>query len=119
MQDKTKIVIADDHSVTLNGIKQIVEKIDFTEIVGTASNGKEALKILRMEKLPVLDYDNLLENLEIDISYNFDNNEEKGLVIPSIEIYSEIKKEISLLKEDNLEKYVKKCCNLINSIIKS
>ena len=79
---------------------------------------KEALEVLRIEKLPVLDYDNLLENLEIDINYSFDSNEEKGLVIPSVEIYSEIKKEISSLNEENLEQYVKKCCGLINFIIK-
>ena len=54
MQKKTKIVIVDDHSVTLNGIKRIVEKIDFAEIIGTASTGKEALKIIEKQQPDIL-----------------------------------------------------------------
>nr|NQU92305.1 response regulator transcription factor [Bacteroidota bacterium] len=54
MSNKTKLLIVDDHSVTLAGIKSIVEKIDFVEIVGAAGSGREALKILEKTQVDVL-----------------------------------------------------------------
>ena len=54
MLNKTKLVIVDDHSLTLAGIKNIVEKIDFVEVVGTANSGKEALDILNTVNVDVL-----------------------------------------------------------------
>jgi len=54
MSDKAKLLIVDDHSVTLAGIKSILEKIAFVEIAGTASSGREALKILEKTRVDVL-----------------------------------------------------------------
>lgn len=54
MPYKSKIIIVDDHSTTLDGIKKIVEKVDFVEITGTASSGKEALEIIENEQPDIL-----------------------------------------------------------------
>ncbi len=64
MQKKTKIIIADDHSVTLNGIKRIVEKIDFTKIIGTASTGKDALQIINKQQPDILITDIQMQDID-------------------------------------------------------
>jgi two-component system nitrate/nitrite response regulator NarL len=51
---KTKVIIVDDHSITLSGIKNIVEGIDFVEVVGTANSGKEALEILTNNNIDII-----------------------------------------------------------------
>ncbi len=54
MPDKARLLIVDDHSVTLAGIKSILEKIEFVEITGTANSGREALKILKKGRVDIL-----------------------------------------------------------------
>ena len=54
MQNKPKLVIVEDHSITLLGIKNIVEEIGIIEFVGTAKSGKEALKILSSTNVDIL-----------------------------------------------------------------
>ena len=54
MPDKLKIIVVDDHSVTVEGMVAIVEKIDFVDVVGTANSGKEALDIINSQKIDVL-----------------------------------------------------------------
>lgn len=43
---KINIVIADDHSLVRQGIKQVIEFESDIEVVGEASNGEEAVKII-------------------------------------------------------------------------
>ncbi len=49
--EKIKILIADDHSMVRQGLKQIVELENDIEVVSQASNGKEAVR-LAMEMNP-------------------------------------------------------------------
>jgi NarL family two-component system response regulator LiaR len=42
---KIKIVIADDHSITRDGIKILLKIQDDIELIGEASNGKEAIEL--------------------------------------------------------------------------
>ncbi len=49
--EKIKVLIADDHLMVRQGLKQIVELEDDIEVVSQASNGKEAVK-LTMEIQP-------------------------------------------------------------------
>lgn len=60
---KAKIIIVDDHSITLTGIKNIVEGIDFVEVIGTASSGKEALEILTENKIDIIITDVEMNNI--------------------------------------------------------
>ncbi len=44
---KIKILIADDHSIVRQGLKQIVNETDDLEVMGEAADGHEALKMIR------------------------------------------------------------------------
>lgn len=43
---KIRVILADDHPIFLNGLKQIIEEDDGIEIVGTAANGEKALELV-------------------------------------------------------------------------
>lgn len=46
--DKIKVVIADDHSLMRQGVKQILELEKDIEVIGQAANGQEALDIIKL-----------------------------------------------------------------------
>jgi len=52
--DKIKVMIADDHPLVRQGIKQILELEDDIVVIGQASNGNEAVKIARECKPDVI-----------------------------------------------------------------
>lgn len=59
MKENLRIVIADDHPLFRNGLKQLLEKEDNIKIIGEADNGLKALEII-LEKKPdiaILDID--------------------------------------------------------------
>jgi DNA-binding NarL/FixJ family response regulator len=47
----TKIIIADDHDITLHGLVSVVEKMVDISIVGTAKTGIEAINILKIKEV--------------------------------------------------------------------
>lgn len=66
-----KTLLADDHQLVRKGFRALLEELDFVEIVGEATNGKEVLGLLRHGCKPdivLLDYEmpvmNGLEALE-------------------------------------------------------
>ena len=46
MKDEFKIFIVDDHEIFRNGLKMVLEKLKYLEIVGEASNGKDFIEAL-------------------------------------------------------------------------
>jgi len=46
MKKKTKVLLADDHSIVLDGLTMVLEAEDQIEVMGTASNGQEVLDFL-------------------------------------------------------------------------
>jgi len=42
-----KVVLADDHKMSLEGLKSLIKTVDHIEITGEASNGKDALSLIR------------------------------------------------------------------------
>jgi two-component system, NarL family, response regulator LiaR len=48
--DKIRIVVADDHSVVREGTRTLLERQEDMEVVGEASDGEEALKIIEEKK---------------------------------------------------------------------
>lgn len=42
-----KVVLADDHKMFLEGLKSLIKTVDHIEITGEASNGKDALSLIR------------------------------------------------------------------------
>lgn len=74
---KIKIIIAEDHELVRQGFVAMLEKLDFAELAGEASNGKQVIELLRSGKLAdvvLLDIEmpvmNGLETAEM-ISKNF------------------------------------------------
>jgi len=59
-----KIIIVDDHSLIVKGIKSILENIDFVEVIATASSGKEALDILNTTKVDILITDIEMDDID-------------------------------------------------------
>lgn len=57
--NKIRIIIADDHAVFRNGLKQLIEEDSSIEIIGEAENGERALEIINESKpdIAVLDID--------------------------------------------------------------
>jgi len=51
---KKKIIIVDDHDITLFGLRSYVEKIGNLDIVGLATSGKEALEMIKLEKPDII-----------------------------------------------------------------
>jgi DNA-binding NarL/FixJ family response regulator len=45
----TRVLLADDHSLVRAGIRSLLEKISGIEVVGEASNGREALELIPTE----------------------------------------------------------------------
>jgi DNA-binding NarL/FixJ family response regulator len=59
MNDEIKIVIADDHPIFRNGLRQLLETMPNFKIVGEADNGEAALKLITEKKpdVAILDID--------------------------------------------------------------
>ena len=50
MKDKTRIVLADDHPIVLTGLRNLIESESDFVVVGEATSGPEALKVIRAER---------------------------------------------------------------------
>ena len=59
-----RVVLADDHELVRDGIRSLLEKMPGVEVVGEASNGREAIELVRSKSpslvlmdiaMPVLD----------------------------------------------------------------
>lgn len=51
---KTKLLIADDHTMFINGLKMLLSVSDLYEVVGVAHNGEEVLEILKKQEVDVI-----------------------------------------------------------------
>lgn len=47
MEGIVKIIIVDDHEIFRNGLKMVLGKLDYVEVVGEASNGQDFLDLIR------------------------------------------------------------------------
>lgn len=75
--NKCKVVLADDHAILTEGTSSILSEYDFIELVGIASNGEQANKLVETEKPDVLVSDISMPGKSIfDIS---DDIKRKGL----------------------------------------
>lgn len=59
MENQIKIVIADDHSIVRQGLRQMLDEREEFSVVGEAKNGREALELIEIAKpeVAVLDVD--------------------------------------------------------------
>lgn len=54
MEQIIKIIIVDDHEIFRNGLKMVLNKLKYPEIIGEASNGQEFLEILDREQADIV-----------------------------------------------------------------
>jgi DNA-binding NarL/FixJ family response regulator len=47
IENDFKIIVVDDHELFRKGVIMVIEKLDFVEIIGEASTGKELLQLLK------------------------------------------------------------------------
>ncbi len=47
MDGLIKIIIVDDHEIFRNGLKMVLGKLNYIEVVGEAENGQEFLDLIR------------------------------------------------------------------------
>ena len=71
MDQKIKILLADDHQLVRKGFRALLEELDYVDVVGEAANGQEAIGLLRRgvkTDIALLDYEmpvlNGLETLD-------------------------------------------------------
>ena len=50
MELKIKVIIADDHHLVRQGFKSLLEDLDFVDLIGEASDGKQVLHLLKNGK---------------------------------------------------------------------
>ncbi len=50
MEQKIKVIIADDHHLVRQGFKSLLEDLDFVDVIGEASDGKQVLQLLKKDK---------------------------------------------------------------------
>lgn len=97
--NKIKLFIVDDHKMFLEGIQSILEDLDFIEIIATAKNGEEALKLLKSLTPDIVITDIDMPNID------------------GIELTKKIKAEISNIKVIALSSHYKS--TVISTIIKA
>jgi len=85
MSEQIRIVIADDHSMIREGLKQLLELEGDIQVVAEAGNGEECLKVIEKEKpdvvlldinMPVMNGLKMLETLR-----NSKNRKQKVLIL--------------------------------------
>lgn len=52
--DSAKVLIADDHQIIIDGLKSLISSEENIELVGEASNGKEAIDLLNLINVDVV-----------------------------------------------------------------
>jgi DNA-binding NarL/FixJ family response regulator len=67
MNNTVKIIIVDDHEIFRNGLKMVLGKLDYVDIVGEAANGQDFLDLIRQ-----VNCDIVLMDIEMPIMSGID-----------------------------------------------
>lgn len=79
---KTKVFIADDHDIVREGIKAVISKDNFIQVIGEGNSGKEVLRFARHQKADVYILDiNMPEFDGIDTLNKLIKNDTEAKVI--------------------------------------
>lgn len=91
--EKIKIILVDDHRIFRDGLKSLLSEVDFIDVIGEASGGKELLEILKTLKPDLLIVDISMKDMSgIEVSKHI------------VAIYPEIK--IMILSMHTNEEFV-------------
>ncbi len=105
--EKKKILIVDDAQFVRNRIKKVIEKMDFAEVIGEASNGDDAISLYKELKPDLVTMDLVMPNTDgikaIEEIMKFD----KSAIIV---VVSAMGQELSILEatEKGAKDYIKK-----------
>lgn len=82
MKDKIKIIIADDHPIFRDGLKQLIEKEDNMSVTGEAEDGQKALELIQKNKpdIAILDM-SMPEKTGLDVLRELRNKKMKTKII--------------------------------------
>lgn len=81
MSDKFKIVIVDDHEIFRNGLKMVLGRLKYLEVVGEAANGSEFL-----DTLQTLNPDIVLMDIEMPVMNGIEATLKALAVKPDLKI---------------------------------
>lgn len=104
---KKGVLIVDDATYIRNRLKKIVEKMDFAEVVGEASNGEDAVSLYKNLKPDLVTMDLVMPNYDglqaIDTIMKFDKS-------AKIIVVSAMGQELSVAEamEKGAREYIKK-----------
>ena len=117
-EGKTRVLIVDDHSIVVEGIKSALSQHGEFEVVGTASDGLEAVKQVKPLKPDIVIMDVSMPNLNgIEAAYDI-KKVNKNVRIVVFSMYSDKEYVLSLFRA-GVSGYVLKeetIADLINSI---
>jgi DNA-binding NarL/FixJ family response regulator len=54
MEKKVRVVIADDHEIFRKGLKNVLSRIKYVDLVGEAVNGKEVINIVKRKNIDII-----------------------------------------------------------------
>jgi len=81
MKEKNKIFIVDDHEIFRNGLKMVLGKLKYLEIVGEASNGKDFI-----DKMPETHPDIVLLDIEMPVMNGIEAAQKALEINPDLKI---------------------------------
>ena len=106
-EKKKGVLVVDDAQFVRNRIKKVIEKMDFAEVVGEASNGIEAISLYKKLKPDLVTMDLVMPNTDgikaIEEIMKFDKK-------AKIVVISAMGQELSILEatEKGAKDYIKK-----------
>ena len=99
-EGKTRILIVDDHSIVVEGIKSALNQHKDFEVIGTASDGLEAVKRVKSLKPDIVIMDISMPNLNgIEAAYDL-KKIDKNIRIVIFTMYSDKEYVLSLFRAD-------------------
>lgn len=76
-----RTIIADDHTIVREGLKQILNETNDVNVAGEAENGRELLKLLRKQK-----YDVVVLDISMPTTNGLDTLKQIKTIIPSLPV---------------------------------
>ena len=104
---KKRILIVDDAQFVRNRIKKVIEKMDFAEVIGEASNGDDAISLYKELKPDLVTMDLVMPNKDgIEAIEEIMKFDKKAKII----VVSAMGQELSILEatEKGAKDYIKK-----------
>lgn len=91
MDNSIKIIIVDDHEIFRNGLKMVLGKLNYVEVVGEASNGQDFLDLIRRVACDIV-----LMDIEMPVMSGIDATKIALKEYPSLKIIS-----LTMFTDDN------------------